>query len=227
MSRAQRLFLLLDALRRRRRPVTGQALAEELGVSLRTLYRDIDGLRAQGARIDGEAGVGFVLQPGFTVPPLMFTAEEIEALVLGTRWVAARADPELAAAARNALEKIARVVPDHARDELEATTLLVPPGGERQSEDFAVVRECIRRQTKLRIDYRDAAGAATTRTVWPIAVGYFENAHVLVAWCELRGGFRHFRADRIGSIAPTEERVPRARRALTLEWERQLDRERS
>ncbi|RAI03977.1 transcriptional regulator [Acuticoccus sediminis] len=222
MSRAHRLFLLLEALRRRRRPVTGQVLAEELGVSLRTLYRDIDGLRAQGARIDGEAGIGFVLRPGFTVPPLMFTSAEIEALVLGSRWVAARADTDLAAAAENALEKIAGVVPEHAREELEATTLIVPPG-ERHSDGFAIVRDAIRRQTKLRLDYRDAGGAVTARTVWPVAVGYFDSAHILVAWCELRNAYRHFRADRIARVEPTEERLPRPRRALHAEWLRVRD----
>src|SRR5262245_23635780 len=106
MSRAQRLLDLIQVLRRHRFPVRGAALARELGVSLRTLYRDIEALKAQGARIDGEAGVGYVLRPGFMLPPLMFSEDEIEALVLGSRWVASRADAPLGKAARNALAKI-------------------------------------------------------------------------------------------------------------------------
>src|SRR5882724_3329310 len=106
MPRSQRLLDLMQVLRRHRRPVSGAVLAEEVGVSLRTLYRDIESLKSLGAYIDGEAGVGYVLRPGFMLPPLMFTQEEIEALVLGSRWVAKRSDARLGLAARNALAKI-------------------------------------------------------------------------------------------------------------------------
>jgi predicted DNA-binding transcriptional regulator YafY len=112
MSGAQRLLDLIQVLRRHRRPVAGSVLAEELGISLRTLYRDIDTLKAQGAHIDGEAGVGYVLRPGFMLPPLMFSEEEIEALVLGSRWVSERADGVLGRAARNVLAKIGAVLPN-------------------------------------------------------------------------------------------------------------------
>ncbi|HNB45871.1 MAG TPA: HTH domain-containing protein, partial [Burkholderiaceae bacterium] len=111
MSRAERLLSLLELLRRHRRPVSGAALAESLGISLRTLYRDIASLQAQGAAIDGAPGFGYVLQPGFMLPPLMFTPDEVEALVLGSRWVAERADPRLGGAARQALAKVAAVLP--------------------------------------------------------------------------------------------------------------------
>ena len=107
MSRAERLLELIQTLRRFRHPVSGAALAEELGVSLRTLYRDIQSLKAQGARIEGEPGLGYILRPGFMLPPLMFSEDEIEALVLGSRWVADRGDTRLGEAARNALTKIA------------------------------------------------------------------------------------------------------------------------
>src|SRR5215472_5836791 len=120
MSRAERLLDLMQALRLRRRPVAGQALAAELGVSLRTLYRDIAALQAQGAWIEGEAGLGYVLRPGFMLPPLMFSEDEIAALVLGSRWVAERGDAELALAARHALAKIAAVLPADLRPELDA-----------------------------------------------------------------------------------------------------------
>src|SRR5262245_47784575 len=128
MSRAQRLLDLIQVLRAHRRPVAGAALAEQTGVSLRTLYRDIETLKAQGAHIDGEPGIGFVLRPGFMLPPLMFSEEEIEALVLGSRWVSERADTPLGDAARSALTKIAAVLPDDLRDSLDASNLLIGPG---------------------------------------------------------------------------------------------------
>ena len=127
MSRSERLFDLLQALRRHRRPVSGATLAAETGVSLRTLYRDIASLQAQGAHIEGEAGLGYVLKPGFMLPPMMFSAEEIEALVLGSRWVAKVADGKLATAASDALAKIAAVLPADLRDETDTSTLLVGP----------------------------------------------------------------------------------------------------
>src|ERR1700720_3203193 len=127
MSRAQRLLDLIQVLRRHRRPVAGAELARELDVSLRTLYRDIASLQAQGADIAGEAGLGYVLRPGFMLPPLMFNIEEIEALALGSRWVAARADTPLAGAARNALAKIAAILPRDLRDLLDSSSLLIGP----------------------------------------------------------------------------------------------------
>jgi biotin operon repressor len=137
MSRAQRLLDLIQALRGYRRPVSGATLAEALGISLRTLYRDIETLNAQGAHIDGEAGVGYVLRPGFMLPPLMFSEEEIEAIVLGSRWVANRADAELGAAARNALAKIAAVLPQDLKISLDTSSLLVGPGRRRVAGDPA------------------------------------------------------------------------------------------
>src|SRR4051795_10479451 len=128
MARAQRLLDLIQALRRHRRPVSGATLADEAGVSLRTLYRDIETLKAQGAHIDGEAGVGYLLRPGFMLPPLMFSEEEIEALVLGSRWVSERADAQLAEAARNLLAKISAVLPPDLRHEMQSSALLVGPG---------------------------------------------------------------------------------------------------
>ena len=128
MSRAQRLLALIQILRRHRFAVTGANLAEELGISLRTLYRDIATLQEQGASIEGEPGMGYVLRPGFMLPPLMFSEEEIEALVLGARWVADRGDERLGAAAQSAVSKIAAVLPNDLRDMLDASALLVGPG---------------------------------------------------------------------------------------------------
>ena len=220
MSRTERLLDLLQILRRHRSPILGAALAEELGVSLRTLYRDIATLRGQGAAIEGEPGIGYVLRPGFTLPPLMFSIEELEALVLGSRWVALRSDDRgLAAAGRDALAKIAAVLPDELRREVEAATLLVGPATPHiDTVDTGLVREAIRREHKLAISYRDAAGRRTTRTIWPFAIGFFERARVVVAWCETRRGFRHFRLDRVTKLEVTAARYPRARAALLAEW---------
>lgn len=218
MSRAERLLDLIQVLRRHRRPVSGRALAEETGVSLRTLYRDIATLQAQGARIDGEPGVGYVLRPGFLLPPLMFSEEEIEALVLGSRWVAERGDARLGAAARDALAKITAVLPADLRDGADASTLLVGPAETAADIDLALIRQAIRTERKIAISYRDGAGAASRRTVWPFALGFFDRVRVVVAWCELRGSFRHFRTDRIADLSVLETRYPRRRQALLKEW---------
>ena len=220
MSRAQRLLDLIQLLRRHRRPVSGAALADELGVSLRTLYRDVATLNGQGAHIDGEAGMGYVLRPGFMLPPLMFSEDEIEALVLGSRWVAARADDALSGAARNALAKIAAVLPADLKQTLDTSALLVASddkfGG--NDGDLAAIRRAIRAERKLVIDYARNDGTKSSRTIWPFAIGYFQRALVVAAWCELRQGFRHFRVDRIASLAPTETRYPRRRAVLLKEW---------
>jgi predicted DNA-binding transcriptional regulator YafY len=220
LSRAQRLLDLIQVLRRHRRPVSGGTLADAVGVSLRTLYRDIDTLKAQGAHIDGEPGVGYVLRPGFLLPPLMFSEDEIEALVLGSRWVAERADAPLGDAARNALAKIAAVLPDDLKDSLDATNLLIGPGNPVAAGDaeLRAIRNAIRTERKLRIDYADGKGATTKRTIWPFALAFFERVRVVVAWCELRQGYRHFRTDRIGALKPSDRRYPRRRQALLKEW---------
>ena len=154
------------------------------------------------------------------LPPLMFSADEIEALVLGSRWVADRADDPLAAAARNALAKIAAVLPAGLRDDLDASSLLVGPGEPiaRDGIDLAVIRKAIRAERKLGIDYMDGKGAASRRTVWPFALGFFEHVRILVAWCEGRQGFRHFRTDRIVGLTPIDRRYPRRRQVLLKEW---------
>ena len=182
MSRTARLFDLMQLLRRHRHPVSGMAIAAELGISLRTLYRDMATLQAQGAAIDGAPGLGYVLKPGFTLPPLMFSADEVDALVLGSRWVAERGDRRLADAARNALAKIAAVLPPALRHEADSAALLVGPGQAIAAGDteLAVVREAIRVERKLSIRYRDGGGEETARTIWPFALGFFDRAQVVV-----------------------------------------------
>jgi predicted DNA-binding transcriptional regulator YafY len=219
------LLDLIQVLRRHRQPVSGRALARELSVSIRTLYRDIASLQAQGASIDGEPGVGYVLRPGFMLPPLMFSEDEIAALVLGSRWVADRADERLGEAARNALAKIAAVLPADLREAVDASALLVGPGAPIAAGDaeLATIRQAIKAERKLAISYvregvREGGGAARTeRTIWPFALAFFDRVRMVVAWCELRQGFRHFRTDRIAALA-VGNRYPRRRQALLKEW---------
>jgi len=220
MSRTERLLDLIQLLRRHRAPVTGPALADELGISIRTLYRDIATLQAQGADIQGEPGLGYVLRPGFTLPPLMFSADEIEALVLGSRWVARRAeDPRLGDAAANALSKITAVLPSELRDSVDGSNLLVGGGEVIPAQvDLSAIRLAIREQKKLVIAYRNAGGTATERTIWPFAIGFFDRVRVVIGWCELRTDYRHFRLDRIDCMEILAERYPRRRAAMLKEW---------
>ncbi|WP_041598534.1 helix-turn-helix transcriptional regulator [Hahella chejuensis] len=220
MSRAERLLELMQTLRRYRYPVSGKQLASELGVSIRTLYRDIASLQAQGAHIEGEPGVGYLLRPGFMLPPLMFSDDEIEALVLGSRWVSRRGDAKLGEAARNVIAKIAAVIPAELRQELETSTLLIGPAATQPEDDKILerVRAAIRAERKLCIAYGDSEGNSSTRIIWPFAVGFFDTIRVVVAWCELREGFRHFRTDRIGELHSLEARIPRRRHDLLKEW---------
>jgi predicted DNA-binding transcriptional regulator YafY/glutathione S-transferase len=223
MSRTHRLFELMQTLRRHRQPVSGAALAREAGVSVRTLYRDIAALQALGAEIEGEPGLGYVLKPGFLLPPLMFSAAEIEALALGAQWVARRTDEGLSQAARNAMAKIAAVLPPAVRRSLEDDALIVGEGWERrQAVPLSLLRQALREERKLAIGYCDEKGSRTARIVWPAALAFFESTRILAAWCELRGGFRHFRADRIESAELLPMRLPRSRKALVKEWRKTL-----
>lgn len=221
MSRTQRLFDLIQILRKRRYPISGKQLAEELNVSLRTVYRDIVTLQGQGASIEGEPGLGYVLRPGFLLPPLMFSEEEIEALVLGSRWVARRTDKKLRHAASNVLAKISAVLPEDLRQQLQFSGLLIGPAKapiEHDDEKEALIRLSIRKEFKLQMDYLDAKDNESRRIIWPLALGFFEEVHVIIAWCELREEFRHFRTDRISQLNPLEIRYPKRRTILLKKW---------
>ena len=220
MSRSARLLELIQALRRRRRPVAAAMLAGELGVSLRTVYRDVATLVAQGAPIEGEAGLGYVLKPGFFLPPLMFGEDEADALILGLRLVAERGDPELARAADDALAKIAAVLPPEMEEAAETSGLLAGPSA-AAAPHLAILRGAMRAEEKLRLRYTDKKGAETERTVWPVALGFFGEAEVLAAWCETRRDFRHFRLDRIAAAEASGQRYPKRRRVLLAEWRMQ------
>lgn len=220
MSRTERLLDLLQILRHHRYPVSGAKLATELGISLRTLYRDIATLQAQGAQIDSEPGVGYLLRPCFMLPPLMFSEEEIEALVLGSRWVAKRTDSSLSTASGQALAKISAVLPDDLRHKLESSGLLVGPSQVLavKDEDQALIRQAIRTERKIELSYLDLKENPSQRLIWPFALGFFEQIRMVVAWCELRQEFRHFRCDRIKGLSLTNTPYPRRRQALLKEW---------
>ncbi|MBD2781864.1 YafY family transcriptional regulator [Xenorhabdus sp. 42] len=220
MSRAQRLLSLMEILRGYHFPVQGKVLAQKLNISLRTLYRDIATLQAQGVIIEGEAGIGYVLRPGFVLPPLMLTQNEIEALALGISWVAKRTDLQLKTAANNAINKIAAVIPAELRQFLENSALLVGPASEnpQPTVDIQQIRQAIRHRHKITVIYLDLKGHQSERTIWPFALGYFENITIVIGWCELRAEFRHFRSDRIAHLTVEKGCYPRSRQSLLKEW---------
>ena len=218
-----RLFKLMDALRGHRRPVTAARLADDLEVSVRTVYRDIQTLIDLGAPLEGEAGLGYLLRAGFFLPPLMFGEEELEALVLGARWVQGQGDATLAQAAASALAKIATASPKDLRDKMADTGLWAPrfPTPAEHPTGLRTIREAMRLEHKLSVTYVDESGATTERVVWPIALAFLEGKRLLVAWCELRKGFRHFRPDRIAALNCTGQPYPTRRAALAKTWRRE------
>lgn len=216
MRRADRLFEIIQILRRKP-TVKAREIAEALEISERTVYRDVRDLMATGVPIEGEAGVGYVLKPGFDLPPLMFKEQEIEALVLGARIVESWADKALAVAAADAIAKIEAVVPEALRGYMADTALLAPALHcmEPLSFDLAELRRAVRSQLKVRFRYADVLRKKSERTVRPLSLAYFGPVWVLAAWCELRGDFRTFRLDRIAKFEVTPDRF-RAERGKTL-----------
>ncbi|EJL58541.1 putative transcriptional regulator [Rhizobium sp. CF122] len=219
MSQSQRLFDLLQILRRHRQPVSGSYLAEETGVSLRTIYRDIALLQSMGAEIEGEPGFGYVLRPGFMLPPLMFSEAELKAITLGIQWVSRQTDDELSLAAHDALSKIDAVLPSELRHKLNDNDFHVGRGAlPTPAIDLKVLRQAMQQQMKLRIIYRDAREADSDRVIWPIAVAFFDSRRIIAGWCELRQDFRMFRADRIQHATLLADRYPGKRRDLVRQW---------
>lgn len=226
MSRTTRLFILMQTLRRYRRPVSGACLAEELGISQRTLYRDIAELKALGADIEGEPGMGYVLKPGFLLPPLMFSEDEIEAIALGLSWVAGRVGDDLAASAEEALSKVAAVLPTELRYRMEDSALLVGPVARpAQVVALSILHRAVREERKLTLAYLDAQGHSSVRTIWPLAITFFESVCIIVAWCEKREAFRHFRADRVTEAEVLEQRYPERRQDMLKAWKKVLQEE--
>lgn len=224
MSRSYRLFDILQVLRRHRRPVSAGQIAQETGVSIRTVYRDIVALQALGADIEGEAGVGYVLRPGFLLPPMSFSEEELQALLTGTKWVINQTDGGLALAAENALAKIAAVLPSDLREKLEDDSIYVGRRPELVSSiDLKMVRRAIKEQFKMLITYIDDRQTVTQRTIWPIMLGFVQTRRFVAGWCELREDFRLFRIDRIQDAEFTTNRYKGRRSMLVREWRRRED----
>ncbi|MCR5873732.1 YafY family transcriptional regulator [Phenylobacterium sp. J426] len=222
MRRADRLFQIIQILRRSRQPVTADAIALELETSKRTVYRDIADLVGQRAPIRGEAGIGYILEDGFDLPPLMLTPDEVEAAVLGAQMVAARGDPALKRAAEDLVAKIAAVIPEQLRPlVLEPATRAAPSWhAVPDNVDMAEVRRCIRTGRKITLTYRDEQERETRRTVWPFAIGYYETSRLLVTWCEMRQAFRSFRTDRVTAAEFSEDRYPERPATLRARWRR-------
>ncbi|MEZ8311399.1 helix-turn-helix transcriptional regulator [Vibrio splendidus] len=221
MSRSQRLFDLLQLLRCHKYLVTADYLAIQLNVSTRTIYRDIVTLQAQGAEIDGEAGVGYLLKPTFTLPPMMFSTEELEALRLGAEWVAKQANGEFSESAKNAIAKISAVLPaDHqakrSEDIVRVASIIEVA---ELTIDLSDIKFAIKQQNKAEIHYTDAKAKISSRIVWPMLIGLFEQQYVLVAWCETRSAYRNFRLDRITEWKILEQKYQHARHDLIKDWQ--------
>jgi predicted DNA-binding transcriptional regulator YafY len=228
MRRADRLFQIIQILRRYTRPVTASMLAEELEVSKRSVYRDIADLIGQRVPIRGEAGLGYVLDRNFDMPPLMLTPDEIEAAVLGAQWVAERGDPVLANAARDLIAKIASAVPERMRPFIAEPTVGAPSGSVQALDglDIAKARLWIRSGRKIRIHYRNQGAQDTERTIWPVIIGYADTVRLLAAWCEMRQEFRHFRTDRITAAEFLDEHHGCRLSDLRKRWKNHMETER-
>jgi predicted DNA-binding transcriptional regulator YafY len=225
LRRADRLFDIIQVLRTASGPVTAVALATALEVTPRTIYRDVATLQARRVPIEGAPGLGYVLRRGFDLPPLMFTSEEIEAIVIGARLLRRTGDVGLQDAAARVLSKVEVVLPTALRDCVASPTAFVSAHGAPAADGLSEVRNAIREERKLRIDYADEQRQLTSRTIWPFAVGYYVQATVISAWCELRNDFRHFRADRIQSLAMLDEGFPVPGRTLASDWVKQFSRD--
>lgn len=220
MRRADRLLQIIQVLRRHRKPIAGEAIARELEVSLRTIYRDIDTLITDGVPIRGEAGVGYVLGDGYDLPPLMFKADEIEAAVLGLEWVKRQGDAALARAAEDAIAKIGVILPKELKPVLFDAGLVVPAYFTKTPDNVEVeqIRRSIRENRKIRFDYVRGDGTPSARTIWPLAIAYFEKERLIIGYCELRLEMRAFRTDRMTNLRAPLEKYPPRRKALLKEW---------
>lgn len=224
VRKATRLFEIIQVLRLSSQPVTAAHLAGALGVAVRSIYRDIAALQVMDVPIEGGRGIGYILRPGFDLPPLMFSIEEVEALVVGLRLLQRTGDTELKEAASSARRKIMSAVQPPLRQALEKESLLAwgtvaePPSG----VDLALIRLSIRNEQKLRLNYRDEIGNETRRIIWPVALIYYSATSNIVGWCELRQAIRRFRTDRVVSASAEDGHFTghgdRLRREWTADW---------
>ncbi|MFG1501479.1 YafY family protein [Halobacteriovorax sp. XZX-3] len=221
MTRTERLLTLMQVLRQNQYPVTGSRLADELDISIRTLYRDIETLKQQGARIEGEAGVGYILKPGYFLPPLMFTQDEIEVLMLGLHWVKTFGDISLVSPCKTVLSKVSEVLPKSMTKESNYNYLRVgpPPSKELMNEDLSEFREAIKNGEIIRINYSlKKQNKIKTFTVWPISIGYFSKSRTLVAWNPKENKFSYFETNRIESMYLSDKKYPVKQEVLFKQW---------
>lgn len=229
MRRTERLFQIIQILRASRAPITGQSLASEMEISLRTLYRDMAELIAQRVPITGEAGMGYVLDDGYDMPPLMLTPDELEAAALGAALVTSQADPSLARGARDLLTKISEVIPEELRPIVMDSGIRTVTTRTRTHEQFdgAILRQAIRERLKLHLRYKDGNGSESNRVIWPLLIAFFDEIRLIVAWCEYRESYRHFRTDRVISLQIQQDKYPGRRATLIQSWEETILKHRS
>ena len=226
MRRADRLFQIIQILRRTKLPVTAARLADELEVSKRTVYRDLADLAGQRVPVEGEAGSGYRLSEYYDFPPLMFTPDELDALLLGVELVQRLPDATLANNANDVLSKISSVVPSRLQSVLNPSAVLLKPEEPVTNNiDTRQIRAAIRDGKKLLIEYRSADGTISKRVIWPIVLGYNQTHCLLISWCEKRESFRHFRTDRLLDILLLNEHINSDREALRSRWEEWRERE--
>ncbi len=221
MRRTERLFQIIQILRSTRSPITGRELAEELEISLSTLYRDMAELHAQRIPITGEAGVGYILDDGYDMPPLMLTADELEAAALGAAWVASEADPSLSRAARDLVAKLSEAIPAELRPVVldSSSKPIQTRANVKERFDSALLRRAIRERYRLQVIYADRDGQVTDRFVWPLLIAYLDRTRYLVAWCETKQGYRHFKTDRVQKLKVLGDKYPGRRATLLKAWE--------
>lgn len=219
MNRSIRLLNLLQCLREAKYPITSQALAAQLGISQRTIYRDIEMLRHQGIRIDACAGLGFQLKEDFFLPPMTLNETEVEAIFLALHWLKSVPDSALQSASSSVLTKLNAVLPEQSQYFLKQTTLRAfnvwLPVNQIILEQ---IRMAIRLQIKISVNYIDEQGRESFRTLWPFAMGYFNDKIMLAAWCELRQDFRNFRIDRVQQLNLTQDVYPQFKQKLFQQW---------
>ena len=227
MRRTERLFQIIQILRRYDRPITAHELAEELETSLRTVYRDTAELIAQRVPIRGEAGIGYVLEDGYDMPPLMLTADELEAAVLGAKWVEARGDAHLQRGARDLIAKLTTAVPKTLQPVIVDSGLVPISFRKKQKDlvDVSLIRSAIRDRHKVALSYSDEKDQPSERVIWPFLLAYSEDYRMICAWCELRQAFRHFRTDRVSEALVLEERIPERISTLRKRWQEDRRRE--
>jgi predicted DNA-binding transcriptional regulator YafY len=214
------MFEVIQVLRGARKPLTAETIAERLEVNKRTIYRDIAALQAMRIPIEGEAGIGYVMRRGFDLPPLMFDADEVEAIVVGLALLRRTGDAGLQRAAASVGTKIAEVLPQEHEQSLDTRMLHVSTwGASVPGIDMKALRRAIREERKIRLGYLDAGNQPTQRIVRPIGLVYYVEVAVLAAWCELRDDFRHFRVDRIAALKLLSDRFAGQGNGLRALWE--------